>query len=91
MYRKMVGSLIYITISRPDLSYAAGLVSEYMQVPRKPHLDCVRRIMRYLRATVDYALFYATDVPLHVYGYTDADWARSIEIMLIKIACFGFQ
>ena len=49
-----------------------------MQVPREPHLDCVRRILRYLRATVDYALFYAADVPLHVYGYTDADWAGSV-------------
>ena len=78
MYKKMVGSLIYITISRPDLSYAVGLVSQYMQVPRKPHLDCVRHILRYLRATVDYALFYAADVPLHVYGYTDADWAGSV-------------
>ena len=71
MYMKMVGSLIYITISRPYLSYAVGLVSQYMQVLCKPHLDCVRHILRYLRATVDYALFYAADVPLHVYGYTD--------------------
>ena len=46
MYRMMVGSLIYATISRSDLSYPVGLVSQYMQVPRKPHLDCVRRIHR---------------------------------------------
>ena len=78
MYRKMVGSLIYITISKPDLSYAVGLVSQYMKVLRKPHLDCVRHILRYFRATVDYALFYATHVPLHVYGYTDGDWAGSV-------------
>ena len=77
LYRKMVGSLIYISI-RLDLSYAIGLVSQYMQVPRKPHLDCVRHTLRYLRATMDYALFYAKNVPLHVYGYTDADWAGSV-------------
>jgi len=77
MYRKMVGSLIYVTISRPDLSYAVGLVSQFMQVPRKPQLDCVRRILRYLSATVDYALLYEADVALAVYGYTDADWAGS--------------
>ena len=57
MYRKIVGSLIYATITRPDLSYPVGLVSQFMQVPRKPHLDCVRRIIRYLSATVDYACF----------------------------------
>ena len=42
-----------------------------MRVPRKPHLDCVRRIIQYLSATIDYALFYA------LYGYTDADWDGS--------------
>ena len=40
MYRSMVGSLIYLTITRPDLSYAVGLVSQFMQQPTKPHLDC---------------------------------------------------
>ncbi|MCO5563565.1 hypothetical protein L7F22_017210 [Adiantum nelumboides] len=54
----IVGNLIYMTISRPDLSYAIGFVSQFMQLPRKPHLDAVRRIMRYVRATLDYALFY---------------------------------
>ncbi|MCO5613425.1 hypothetical protein L7F22_067701 [Adiantum nelumboides] len=58
MYHRIVGSLIYMTISQPDLSYAIGLVSQFMQLPRKPHLDSVRRIMRYVRATLDYALFY---------------------------------
>ncbi|MCO5614846.1 hypothetical protein L7F22_069130 [Adiantum nelumboides] len=57
-YRKIVGSLIYMMISQPDLSYAVGLVSQFMQLPRKPHLDAVRRIMRYVRGTLDYALFY---------------------------------
>ena len=46
-----------------------------MQSPWKPHLDCVRRTLCYLRATVDYALFYRADVPLELHGYTDADWA----------------
>ncbi|MCO5609907.1 hypothetical protein L7F22_064142 [Adiantum nelumboides] len=45
MYRRIVGSLIYMTISRPDLSSAVGLVSQFMQLPRKPHLDAMRRIM----------------------------------------------
>ena len=48
-----------------------------MQAPRKPHLDCVRHIMRYLSTTMDYALFYAADTTLELCGYTDADWAGS--------------
>ena len=49
-----------------------------MQLPRKPHLDAVRCTLRYVRSTLDYALFYAIDAPLALYGYTDADWAGSI-------------
>ena len=51
-------SLIYLTISRLDLSYTVGLESQFMQLPRKPHLDVVRRTLRYVSATLDYALFY---------------------------------
>ena len=45
MYRKIVGSLIYLTITRPDLSYSVGLESQFMQLPRKPHLDAVQRTL----------------------------------------------
>ena len=78
MYKKIVGSFIYLTITRPDLSYTVGLESQFMQLLRKPHLDAVRCTLRYVRSTLDYALFYAANVPLLLYGYTDADWAGSI-------------
>ena len=78
MYRKIVGSLIYLTISRPDLSYTVGLESQFMQLPRKPHLDAVRRTLRYVSATLDYALFYEAGTELELFGYTDADWAGSM-------------
>ncbi|MCO5599703.1 hypothetical protein L7F22_053808 [Adiantum nelumboides] len=78
MYRRIVGSLIYMTISRPDLSYAVGLVSQFMQLPRKPHLDAMRRILRrYVRATLDYTLFYDTSTQVQVHGYTNFDWTGS--------------
>ncbi|MCO5571242.1 hypothetical protein L7F22_024978 [Adiantum nelumboides] len=48
-----------------------------MQLPRKPRLDAVRRILRYVRATLDYALFYDTGTQVQVHGYTDSDWAGS--------------
>ena len=78
MYRKIVGSLIYLTITRLDLSYIVVLQSQFMQAPKKPHLDGVRRTLRYVRATLDYALFYVVGVPVELYGYTNADWAGSI-------------
>jgi hypothetical protein len=52
MKRRIVGSLIYMTITRSNLSYAVGVVSQFMQTPRKPHLDVVRRILRYIKHTL---------------------------------------
>ncbi len=58
MYRRIMGSLIYMTITRPDLSYAVGVVSQFMQTPRKPHLDAVRCILRYIKHTLQCEIFY---------------------------------
>ena len=48
-----------------------------MQQPTKPHLDCIRRILRYVKATQNYGLFYRADLDINLEGYTDADWAGS--------------
>jgi hypothetical protein len=77
LYRQMVGSLIYLTITRPDLCYSVGLVSQFMQTPRKPHMDAVKRIMRYVKSTLSFGLQYKADVDLNLHGYTDANWAGS--------------
>jgi len=51
MYRRIVGNLIYMTITRPDLSYAIGVVSQFMQTAQKRHLDAMRHILRYIKHT----------------------------------------
>jgi hypothetical protein len=68
MYRRIVGSLIYMTITRPNLSYAVGMVSQFMQTPRKPHLDAVRCILRYIKHTLQCGIFYETNAS---YKYMD--------------------
>jgi hypothetical protein len=73
MYRHIVGSLIYMTITRPNLSYTVGVVSQFMQTPRKPHLDAVRRILRYIKHTLKCGIFYETKNQLQIHGYTDVD------------------
>jgi len=52
MYIRIVGSLIYKTITRPNLSYAVGVVNQFMQTPGKPHLDVVRCILMYIKHTL---------------------------------------
>jgi len=78
MYRRIVGSLIYMTITRPDLSYAVGVVSQFMQTPGKPHLDVVKRILRYIKHTLQCGIFYEVKNQLQVHGYTDVDWAGNV-------------
>jgi hypothetical protein len=58
MYIRIMGSLIYMTITRPDLSVAVGVVDQFMQTPRKPHLDAVRCILRYIKHTLLCGIFY---------------------------------
>jgi hypothetical protein len=60
MYRRIVGNLIYMIVTRPDLNYAVGVVSQFMQTPQKPHLDVVRRILRYIKHTLQCGIFYET-------------------------------
>jgi hypothetical protein len=78
MYIRKVGSLIYMTITRPDLNYVVGVVSQFMQTPRKPHLDAVRCILRYIKHTLHYGILYEAKSQLQVHGYTDANWADNV-------------
>ena len=74
-YQSMVGSLLYAAMgTRPDIAQAVGAVSKYNSCPNEAHLTAVKRILKYLKGTVDLALkFQKTNERL--YGYSDADWA----------------
>ena len=73
MYKKIVGSLIYVTLTRLDMSHDVGVLSQFMLVPRKPHLDAAHRVLCYAKSTLNYGLFYAHGVDIEVFGYTDAN------------------
>ena len=77
LYQKIVGSLIYLTILRPDMSYAIALENRFMQLPRKPHLDAMRNTLHYVSATLDNELFYEAGCELQLYEYTNVDWVGS--------------
>ncbi|KAL7125651.1 hypothetical protein ABFS83_14G131000 [Erythranthe nasuta] len=67
--------LIYLTITRPDISYAVGVMSRYMQNPKKPHLEVVPRIMRYVKTTLGHGILYKKGGDCKLFGYCDADYA----------------
>ncbi|XP_042387961.1 uncharacterized mitochondrial protein AtMg00810-like [Zingiber officinale] len=75
MYQQLIGSLVYLTLTRPDISYAISVISQYMQNPNKPHLEAARRILRYVKNTIDYDLLYKRNEDCKLVGYCDADYA----------------
>ncbi|GJW29028.1 retrovirus-related pol polyprotein from transposon TNT 1-94 [Tanacetum coccineum] len=75
LYRDMIGSLIYLTSSRPDLIYAVCLCARYQENPTEKHLQAVKRIFRYLKGTINMGLWYSKDTDMSLTTYADADHA----------------
>ncbi|XP_019066468.2 uncharacterized mitochondrial protein AtMg00810-like [Solanum lycopersicum] len=76
MYRQLVSSLIYITQTRPDISFAVGVMNRYMHKPKKQHMEVVRRILRYVKSTIGYGLVFKKGEECKLVGYYDSDYAR---------------
>ncbi|GKF24361.1 hypothetical protein Tco_0076683, partial [Tanacetum coccineum] len=75
LYRAMIGSLMYLTSSRPDLIYAVSLCVRYQAKPTEKHLNAVKRIFRYLKETINMGLWYSKDTGMSLTAYEDADHA----------------
>ena len=79
MYQSCVGSLLYLsTWSRPDITYAVNKVSQYCANPFTEHWTAVKRILRYLKGTINYGLVFTKSESDQCIGYSDADWAGDI-------------
>ncbi|XP_074356626.1 secreted RxLR effector protein 161-like [Apium graveolens] len=74
LYKQIVGSLMYLTTTRPDRMYSVSLISRYMENPTKMHLLATKRILRYLQGTRDFGLFYQKGEK-DLFGFTDSDYA----------------
>ena len=75
LYRTIVGSLVYLTITRPDIAHAVHVVSQFVTAPTSVHWGAVLRILRYLRGTQFQALLLPSTSSLELRAYSDADWA----------------
>jgi len=72
-YRSLADALKYLTFTQPDITYAVQQICLHMHDPREPHLTALKRILRYLRGTVDIGLLHRQSSSIALVVYTDAD------------------
>ncbi|KAK2972283.1 hypothetical protein RJ640_014341 [Escallonia rubra] len=79
LFRSLVGSLRYLTCTRPDILFAVGYISRYMENLTTYHFKVVKMILRYLKGTIDLGIFYLASGDMKLVGYSESDWARDVD------------
>ncbi|XP_052885316.1 secreted RxLR effector protein 161-like [Gossypium arboreum] len=78
LFRQLVGSLFYLTITRPDIAFSVGVIYQFMGQPCEGHLIVAKRILRYIKGTLSYGLMYEQSKIFSLSGFVDADWAGDV-------------
>jgi histone deacetylase 1/2 len=78
-YRSIVGALQYLTLTRPDLAFAVNKVCQFLHMPTTVHRSAVKRILRYVKLTVDMGISIQKSGPRLISAFTDADWASGVD------------
>ena len=80
LYQSAVGTLLYLSVgTRPDITFAVSNVAKYCAKPNKQHWVAVKRILRYLRGTLNFGILYSNNGSKECIGYSDADWAGDLD------------
>ena len=77
LFRKIVGSLLYLTATKPVIMFAASLLSRFMHSPTKKHMGIAKRVLRYIQGTLSYGIEFTRDMNAVLIGFCDSDWAGS--------------
>ena len=79
LYRSMIGSLLYLTASRLDISYSVGVFARYQANPKESHMIALKRIIKYVKTIAEFGVWYNKDTSDVLVGYSNADWARNAD------------
>ncbi|XP_058743191.1 uncharacterized mitochondrial protein AtMg00810-like [Vicia villosa] len=79
LFKQLVGGLMYLTATRPDIAYSVSLISRFMEEPKKSHFLAAKRILRYLQGTQNLGIFYKVGGNEELIAYTDSDYAGDLD------------
>lgn len=79
LYKSLIGSLLYLTATRPDLIFAATILSSFMHSPGQVHMGAAKRVLRYVKGTNDYGILFEQREQRELIGYADNDWVGSVD------------
>ena len=79
LYKSMIGSLLYLTTSRLDISYSVGVCARYQVNLKESHITALKRIIKYVKTTAEFSVWYSNDTNDVLAGYFDADWAGNAD------------
>ena len=77
LYQQLIGSLMYLVNTRPDICYAVNTLSQFMVEPKRAHWAATKHVLRYIRGIIEHGLMYTQGNDISLSGFTDADWAGS--------------
>ena len=79
LYKSLTGSLRYLTSTRLDILYVVGVVSRYMEAPTINHFKAAKRLLRYIKGTINFGLHYYSSNNYEIVGYSDSDWSGDLD------------
>ena len=80
-FRSLIGCLMYLTATRPDILYVVSVLSRITHYASEVHLKAVKRVVRYIKGTVDYGVKFQKIPNMKLFGYSDSDWGGSLDDM----------
>ena len=89
-FRSMIGCLMYLTAIRPDIMYIVSLLLRYMHCASEIHFQTTKRVLRYVKGTIDYGIKFNQDKKFILHGYSDSDWVGCVDDMRSTSGCFSF-
>jgi hypothetical protein len=87
LYRQIIGSLMYLMNTMPDICFVVNTLSQYLVEPRCVHLVAAKHVMRYLNGRLEYGLSYTRDHDFRLFVYTNSDWDGSVSNRKSTLGC----